>query len=101
MHLLFGVHPDGSLTASGREARRIVERLGLNRPSYRRFRRLWIGVVAMARQADPQLLDQILGFPESLPDLSSLRPPGGNLTPEGIEQSHFRRRQRGELPEIY
>lgn len=86
---------------NGREAKRIVERLRLNRPTYCRFRRLWIGIVAMARAVEPELPSRILGYPDSLPELSSLNPPGGNAKPEGIEQSHLRRRERGELPATY
>lgn len=41
------------------------------------------------------------GFPDDLPDLSRLRPPGGNARPEGIANSHFERKKRGELPEVY
>jgi hypothetical protein len=36
-----------------------------------------------------------------LPDLDALRPPGGNTRPEGIVDSHFERRKRGELPDTY
>ena len=79
----------------------MVQRLVLNRPSYCRFRRLWIGVVRMAQDDDPELLKEILGFPDDLPDLSKLRPPGGNAKPDGIEQSYFRLRERGELPDTY
>jgi hypothetical protein len=42
-----------------------------------------------------------MGFPDDLPDLSRLRPPGGNSRPEGIEESYFAQRQRGESPAFY
>ncbi|MCY2988962.1 MAG: hypothetical protein NTY19_13985 [Planctomycetota bacterium] len=42
-----------------------------------------------------------MGFPEDLPDLSRLRPPEGNSRLDGVEQSYFAQRQRGELPETY
>jgi hypothetical protein len=42
-----------------------------------------------------------MGYPADLPDLSSLRPPAGNSRPEGIDQSHAARRERGELLDIY
>lgn len=44
---------------------------------------------------------QLMGFPDDLPDLSRLRPPEGNSRPEGVQQSYFAQRQRGELPETY
>jgi HNH endonuclease len=40
-------------------------------------------------------------FPKDLPDLSRLRPPDGNTRLEGIANSHFQRRQKGTLPEVY
>ena len=39
--------------------------------------------------------------PDDLPDLSRLCPPGGNSRLDGVEQSYFAQRQRGELPETY
>ena len=47
----------------------------------------------------PALIRELLCFPADLPDLSSLRPPGGNSRPEGIALSYRERRLRGELPE--
>ncbi len=41
------------------------------------------------------------GYPDDLPDLASLRPPGGNTLPAGIDTSHHARRSRGELPAVY
>jgi hypothetical protein len=45
--------------------------------------------------------DNLLGFPDSLPDFAARRAPAGNTRPEGIVHSHFARRQRGELPRAY
>jgi hypothetical protein len=42
-----------------------------------------------------------MGFPDDLPDLRRLRPPAGNARPEGLEDSFFAKRRRGELPETY
>ena len=95
------VQESGLLLAKTKPAKRIIARLALNRPSYCRFRRLWISVFQMARDDNPELLRQVLGFPTDLPDLSKLRPPGGNAKPDGVEQSYFRLRERGELPETY
>ncbi len=38
------------------------------------------------------------GWPDELPDLAALRPPGGNALPAGVATSHHARRLRGELP---
>jgi hypothetical protein len=95
------VRPDGTIEARTRAARRIVRGLRLDGPGLTEFRALWIEVIGLAAQNDLDLYGRLLGFPAELPDLRRLRPPGGNTRPEGIEQSYFRRRERGELPATY
>jgi hypothetical protein len=58
-------------------------------------------LVHLAAGHDPDLFKRLLGFPAGLPELESLRPPGGNTRPDGITRSYFARRQRGELPDTY
>ncbi len=65
------------------------------------FRKLWIAIVTMAEQADPALFRCLLAYPDDLPDLATLHPPGGNARPKGSADSHFERRKRGELPDTY
>ena len=65
------------------------------------WRMRMIRIVALAREHDPMLFRNLLACPDDLRDLSSLLPPGGNTRPEGIVESHFERRRRGELPETY
>lgn len=91
------IHDDGRLEASSDEARAIVRALGLDDPRYVQFRRRWIRIVRLAQSNDSALLHELMGLPDDLPDLSRLRPPGGNLRPEGVEQSHFARRELGQL----
>jgi hypothetical protein len=67
----------------------------------RAYRRRWISILRLAQRYAPELYEELLSCPPDLPDLSRLRPPGGNTRPQGIEQSHHARRARGELPEIY
>jgi len=94
------VQADGSLLASTPESLYLIEHLGLNRPRYCEFRRLWMRIVeACAMNQD--LLRDILGYPDDLPDLAALRPPGGNSRPGGIAGSYLARRARGELPDTY
>jgi len=95
------VSADGTIEATTAEAARIVLLLDLDSPDTRKFRRQWIGITALASQHDPDLYQQLMGFPDDLPDLNRLQPPEGNAKPEGIEESHFARRQRGELPATY
>jgi hypothetical protein len=95
------VAEDGGLDAATPKARKLIELLGLNRPRLREFRELWIRIVRLAALYDPPLLQQLTAYPADLPDLDTLQPPEGNARPEGIAQSHFARRQRGELPYTY
>lgn len=95
------VGEDGSIIGHTPQARRLIRVLDLDGPDTRDFREMWIGIVGLAARCDPTLLRRLLGFPDDLPDLSALRPPGGNAKPEGVEQSHRRRRERGELPDTY
>ena len=104
LHLLSGsviVRADGTLDAATREARQIVRILKLNDPGLVTYRRMWIDVLELSREHDPVLYHRVLGVPDDLPDLGGLQPPGGNSNPEGVAQSFFCRRERGELPVTY
>jgi hypothetical protein len=54
----------------------------------------------LAAEHDPALHRELMGYPQDLPDLSACRV-SKNTRQAGIEQSHFGRRQRGELAETY
>ena len=82
-------------------ASEIVEVLHLNDPEYVLRRGRMIELFRELERRRPDLCHVWLGFPDDLPNLESLRPPGGDTRPDGIEQSHFRRRERGELPATY
>jgi hypothetical protein len=95
------VSEDGRIHADTPQARKLIDQLGLNRPQLQEFRELWIRIVRLAAQHDPALFRRLMGYPADLPDLSTLRPPGGNTRPDGLTQTHLVRRQRGELPDTY
>jgi hypothetical protein len=95
------VQQDGRIETSTAEAERLVDLLGLNHESVVTYRRWWIEVIELARKHKLELYRRLMGFPDDLPDLSNLRPPEGNLRPEGVHESYFARRARGELPETY
>jgi HNH endonuclease len=95
------VRTDGTIDVRTRQARRIVRILQLDSPEMTAFRAMWIDVIQLAAAHDPGLYHQLLAFPDDLPDLSSLKPPGGNIRPEGIEQCYLPRRDRGELSATY
>jgi hypothetical protein len=46
------------------------------------------------------LFRELMGYPADLPNLRRCRAPE-NTRPDGIEESCFARRQRGELPDTF
>jgi HNH endonuclease len=92
---------DGILLARTPRAQEIVEAIHLNDREYVFRRRQMISLFEELEKRRPDLHAIWLGLPDDLPDLSRLRPPGGNERPSGIDQSHFARRTRGELPAGY
>ncbi|MBY0231893.1 MAG: hypothetical protein K2W96_21635 [Gemmataceae bacterium] len=92
---------DGTIRARTLFGARFILACGLDRAELTRFRRLMIELLDHLAGTAPALLRQWLAYPDDLPDLSLLRPPGGNARPEGIARSAFARRARGELPETY
>jgi hypothetical protein len=95
------IDEDGKIEAGTPEARRLIRVLGLDDPEYTEFRLLWIGIVSLATGNAPDLYRRLMGFPENLPDLSRLRPPGGNARPAGVANSYLAQRRSGVLPETY
>jgi len=95
------VEEDGTIRGQTREARRLIRIMGLDEPPATEFRLLWNSIVTLAHRFDPALWRRIMGFPQDLPDLRQLKPPGGNTRPAGVEQSWHALQERGELPETY
>ncbi|MFO7901101.1 MAG: hypothetical protein ACQESR_23500 [Planctomycetota bacterium] len=61
-----------------------------------------LGVIQdLNEPARRQILQRYFGFPVNLPRLATLRPPGGNSRPQGIQSSFYERRCRGDLPPFY
>lgn len=96
---------DGTVHGMTAHGQWTIEICRLNRPALvqarQRTLRLLHELAAIETECAARLLREYLGFPANLPALSLLRPPGGNARPEGIAESHFEQRQRGELPETY
>ena len=94
------VHEDGTISALNENGERLIDRLRLDNEDYTRARRLIITTLRSLARHDKQTYVLWMRYPEDLPDLSRLKPPG-NSKPEGISDSCYARRTRGELPEIY
>ena len=94
------VLPDGVLSSQHPAAVRLIRQIDLNSPRLKQWRVMWMRIVDLAKERDPDLYRQLTGFPDDIPDLSRLKPPV-NSQPEGLEISWYARRQRGLLPESY
>jgi hypothetical protein len=92
-----------ALTVAGQ---RMIDRLDLNAPN-RVAVRLEKRTAHLAKQADPDdphvdhLFRRAFGYPDDLPDLAALRPPGGNAHFGSEAHSHFARRAQGALSSVY
>ena len=89
---------------------RVLDQLDLNgdeEPALRlpAKRLLRMQIAAAGPKSPDQIVrdayDELFRYPEDLPDLSKLSPPAGNSKPEGLERSHFARRERNDLPTHY
>lgn len=96
---------DGTVRGRTPQGEAQIRACRLDRPKLVEFRR---GMIALrnlleARRdaAADELLRKYFGYPDNLPRLAPLRPPGGNSRFEGIEESCYELRQRGELPDLY
>lgn len=98
------VHQDGTIEALSKDGEVLIETLRLDNEDHRRFRSLIISLLRSLlrshEHSDRQTYIKLMGYPDNLPDLSTLRPPG-NSNPEGIHGSFYARRMRGDLSETY
>ena len=95
------VLPDGKIEGLSPDARKLIRKLCLDSDRASFVRRTWIRIIELAEKYDPDLYRRLMRFPEDLPDLSRLRPPGGNSRPDGIKQSFLCRRNVGDLLDTY
>jgi hypothetical protein len=83
----------------------LIDLCALDRPELVAFRRDLIALLTLLdrlRGAEAaRLRKRYLGYPDDLPDLAALKPPGGNSRPQGLVESAFERRRRGELPDRF
>jgi HNH endonuclease len=96
------IREDGTITALNEDGELLIDCLRLDNEDYTQFRYLIIGIIrSCIKHNDKERLLLMLGYPKSLPDISKLKPPGGNKRPEGIHYSFYARRSRGELSELW
>lgn len=110
--VIFGQHlqvrEDGYIEPLTDDGKRMVEILGLNRPARRvEFRSRMFAQVRLLQEkaaTSPEAADLLrrwLGYPDDLPDLSGLKPPGGNSRPVGVTQSFHALREKRKLKDTY
>ena len=90
---------DGQIQGLTLQGKDLVDILGLDLEGARGVRVKYMGLLALHRRYPDDsevkaLCQQEFGFPDDLPDLIKLRPPG-NTRREGAEKSYHR--QRAEL----
>lgn len=87
------------------EGAQFIDISHLNRPLLIDFRQRLLRLLTLLASAPtPEahaMLKELLAIPDDLPDLMTKRPPEGNDRAEGLYDSYFQMRQRGELPEFY
>jgi hypothetical protein len=79
---------NGIVVGLTRQAREIIAEVAPNSPETVRWRRMWIQIVELASNYDLELLNELMRYPDDLPDLGSLNPPA-NARPDGVKDSFF------------
>lgn len=95
------IQPDGIVETYTRDAATVIHKLDLNAPQMVAWRLVWIRIAELAKNHDETLYRRLMGFPNDMPNLGRLRPPGGNTRPEGIEASYYAISKRRTLPATY
>lgn len=92
----------GEIEALNEDGLRLIDELALDAPRITATRRLCIETICSLEKHNKPLYMIWMGFPNELPDLANIIPkPKSNTKPEGIEQSWFALKERGDLPEVY
>jgi hypothetical protein len=99
-HDCLRVKDDGRVEALNTHGEILMQVLKLNSEKNVRTRSRWMRILETCRKTDTALYEELLGFPDDLPDLRKLRPPN-NSKPEGAMNCYLAMRERGELPATY
>jgi hypothetical protein len=96
---------DGTIRGLTSEGMACIKVCRLDRPMLTAFRKGLLALVRiLAQRPSPEaarVLRHILGFPDNLPNLGVLRPPGGNARPDGVATSAHAQQLQGKLDETY
>lgn len=96
------VNQHGRVESLSESGERLIELCRLNRSTLVRFRQRVLHLIGILSKSDhpdaTDALGQLLAWPEDMPDLGALRPPGGNERAVGVSDSFLERKRRDELP---
>lgn len=96
------VNADGSIEAINDPGLLLIRLLRLDDKKLNSFRKLILLTLRDLEEASSLSVVEWMRFPDDLPDLSRKhKQPFGNSRPQGIAESWFARRSRGELPTTY
>ena len=103
-HLRLG--EDGILVGMTEEGLVLIDLLHLNENPALKVRRKYSRIHSLMERlpgdADIRsLFLEAFGFPDDMPDLRTLRPPGGNSRPGGALSCYFARREDGDIQATY
>jgi len=96
------VYKDGSIEALNAQGELLIDVLALDQPEAKQHRRLVIGTILSHAENDWPMFVEWMRYPENLPNLDDAQnKPPHNDKPEGVAQSFFEKKRRGELAEVY
>jgi hypothetical protein len=94
------IHEDGRIEAKNTDGEAIIDVLALDDFRTITRRRRMIGMLRTLAEVNWPEFVEWMRFPEDLPDLNQFSPPQ-NLKPEGIHESCYEKKQRGDLDDVY
>jgi len=92
------VTDDGCIHPRNPEGKRLIRSAALDSPDAVRWRNETIQLFHILQKHDPDSYQARLSFPDILPDLMSLRPPGGNTKPDRVRNCRYQQKANGSLP---
>jgi hypothetical protein len=83
------------------QGKRLVEYLMLNSLDRVNDRLMQLYLFETQDRCPVEILRSRFGYPMDLPNLAKLKPPKGNIRPDGLKTSHYIRQQQRGLPTYY
>jgi HNH endonuclease len=90
----------GIVKALDKKGEKLIQSLQLNSPITVAFRLRMMKLLDLAKKSDPALYEEMMGFPEDLPDLRKKNVPS-NSKPAGALNCFFALREKSKLPSTY